>query len=129
MRKNIMALAVMIFIATTASVAQGCPVYSEQSKKMIYQVFKKDVLVKDAHIHQDGCKLSLALIVNSATNLRYARSLGDRFVRMTKSFGSGPAPGREIGSGIYSFLVGIYTSGKRQIAMGAKVSFATRLTW
>ncbi len=37
--------------------------------------------------------------------------------------------GRSIGSGTYDYLIGVYTRDETQLAPGANVSVAERITW
>ena len=85
--------------------------------------------ILDAAITQQGDSLSLVLIVPPGTPEARARELGDNFVRMTKTFAGDGAPGREIGQGKFDYTIGVYTPTERQIALGAKVGPARRVTW
>ncbi len=116
-------------IAPATSLANECPPYPEDVKGMVVGEFMRELLVRDAGIFQDGCDLKLVLVVNSATTEEYARDLGDRFVRLTKGLGPGPGPEKQIGKGIYNYLVGVFTPGEDRLALGAKVAEAVKLTW
>ena len=116
-------------IGAMPAIAEDCPAYPDDMKALIYLELKKEILVHDAYIGQKGCDLKLAVVVNAAANEAYARDLGERFVRLTKTFGPGPAPSKQIGKGIYSLLVGVFTSGEKRLVLGAKVSGARRITW
>ena len=48
---------------------------------------------------------------------------------MTKSLSQDSPPGKAIGRGIYSYLVGVYYPDERMVAQGTKVTFADRVTW
>ncbi|MDD3566087.1 MAG: hypothetical protein PHN90_10515 [Methanothrix sp.] len=85
--------------------------------------------VQDADLGQDGKQLSLAIIVDYGTSEEYAKELGDSFVRLVKSFGPEERPGKEIGPGIYDYLVGVYYPNGDLVAIGAKVAGARGLTW
>ena len=122
-------LLAMLMCTPATSLADGCPPYPEDLKVMVVGEFKRELVVRDAGIFQDGCDLKLVLVVNAATTEAYALELGDRFVRMTKALGPGPGPDQEIGTGIYNYLVGVFTSNEKRLALGAKVATATRLTW
>ena len=79
---------------------------------------------------QKGDRLSLVLIVSSATSLTRAKALGDNFIRLVKTFSKDePNPTKEIGRGVYSYLIGVYTPSEREIVMGAKVEFSPHITW
>lgn len=103
--------------------ARECPVYPEDMKQIVYLGLKKERLVCDVYIGQEGCDLKLALVVDTATNETYAKDLRDRFVRLTKTFGPSAAPSKRIGKGIYNFMVGVFTLAEKRLVMGAKVSF------
>ncbi len=36
---------------------------------------------------------------------------------------------KEIGKGLYAYVVGVYYPDEKLVAMGAKVSFADHITW
>ena len=40
-----------------------------------------------------------------------------------------PNPTKDVGTGVYDYVVGIYTPAQELIAMGGKVRTSTRLTW
>ena len=73
--------------------------------------------------------MNLVLVVGAATSEARAKQLGDNFVRMYKSLSDDDPPGPTIGAGKYDYLIGVYTPSEKQIALGAKVSFADRITW
>ena len=87
-------------------------------------------LVRDAAIRQDGNELRLVIVVSPAANGEYAKELGEVFVRRVKGLSPDDPPSKDIGRGIYDYLVGVfYPTGERPIAQGAKVSFSTRISW
>ena len=134
-------VAIIVVIAIIVGVAGGgdgnddvpaatdVPVLTEEQKSLAINAMMGQSLVSDAAITQDGRNLSLVLVVNAAASEEYAKELGSNFVRLVKTFGPEEAPGREIGEGIYDYLVGVYTPAEEQIALGAKVSFARSITW
>ena len=85
--------------------------------------------VREAAIGQDGKSLSLVIIVDYATDPDYAKQLGDNFVRLAKTFLKDGAPGKQIGSGRYDYLIGIYHPNEQKVAMGAKARSADRISW
>ena len=109
----------------------SCDIYPEDLKDLVLPEIKNRRLVDDAAIGQDNCNLSLAIIVNPATNEVYAKELGDYFIRLTKSFAPGsPPPSKEIGKGVYDYLIGVYDAyTDKEIVLGAKVSNAHWITW
>lgn len=105
------------------------PVLTEMQKSTAIDTIMGYDLVRDAAISQNGRDLSLAIIVNDAASEEYAKQLGDNFVRLVKTFGPEESPDKEIGAGIYNYLIGIYTPTEKTIAQGAKARFATRISW
>lgn len=51
--------------------------------------------------------MNLVIIANAAINEEYAKELADSFVRIVKTFSEDESPGKEIGAGIYNYLVGV----------------------
>ena len=124
------AAAIAAFVAIPVIAGAGdCPPYPDDVKPLIYLELKKEPLVRDAYIGQDGCDLKLAVVVNAAANEAYARDVGERFIRLTKALGPGPGPSKQVGKGIYDFLVGVFTVGEKRLAMGAKNRHGTRISW
>ena len=83
--------------------------------------------VREASIGQDGKQLGLVIIVDYATDPGYAQELGDNFVRLAKTFLKDGAPGKQIGTGKYDYLIGVYYPNERKVALGPKLdSLVTR---
>ena len=127
--KNSILATFVVASSVGSSSADTCPIYPEDLKTLIYAEFKRELVVRDAYIGQDDCDLTLALVVNAATSEEYAKDLGDRFVRLTKALGAGPSSSKQIGKGIYNFLVGVYTAQETKLALGAKAAGSTRILW
>ena len=85
--------------------------------------------VLEAAISQDGKTLSLVLVLRPGVSKSRAQQLGDNFVRSTKSFGPGPAPGAAIGAGIFDFLVTVVYPDETVVAQGAKARSASSINW
>ncbi len=121
--------------ATTISPEAEAPRVTELGKSTAIDQIKAYPEVLDAAITQDSLDLSLAIIVLSDTSEARAEELGDAFVRLVKTFGlldsdkSEPAPGEEIGEGIFNYLITVAYPDQTIIVQGAKVSFATHITW
>lgn len=113
----------------TIPTEEGASEITEFDKTTAINQIKAYPEILDAAIEQDGKDLSLVLIVEYGTSEEYAKQLGDNFVRMVKTFGPEPAPGKLIGEGMFNYLVGVYYPNGELVAMGAKVSFATHITW
>ena len=86
-------------------------------------------LVNEALISQDGQRLSLTLVVRVETTQDNAQELGDNFVRLVKTFGPEPLPGREIGSGIFDYEITVTYADGTRIAQGAKNSTDITIAW
>ena len=111
------------------SPATGVETLTEEQKELAITAIKGYAGVQDAAIGQKGNDLSLAIIAGYATNEEYAKELGDSFVRLVKTFGPEDPPGKEIGPGIYDYLIGVYRPNGENIVLGAKVSGARKITW
>jgi len=85
--------------------------------------------VVDASVGQRGSKVVLVIIVRYGTTNQRARSLCDNFVRMVKTISQDENPTREIGRGLYDYLVSAHTPDGKEIADGAKASSARSLFW
>lgn len=86
--------------------------------------------VVDASITQDGREISMVLIDRYATDIAYAGQLADSFVRMTKTLlQDGAPPGKDIGTGEYDYVIGVYYPDQDQIGLGAKSRGSSRITW
>lgn len=72
----------------------------------------------------------MTLVVDYGTSEEYAKELGDNFVRLVKGTSPGEeGTGKEIGPGVYDYLVSVYYPNGDLVAMGAKVSGARSLHW
>ena len=118
-----------------ACAPEEAPKITELGKTTAINEIKAYPKVIDTAIAQDGYELSLAIIVPKGTSEARAKELGDAFVRLVKTFGlldSGkrePAPSKEIGEGIFNYLITVVYPDQTIIVQGAKVSFATHITW
>jgi len=118
----------MLLILVTPSLAET-PQLTEEQKGLAISSIESYPEVQDAAIQQDGTQLSLAIIVGYATNEETAKDLGDSFVRLVKTFGPEEDPQKEIGPGLYDYLIGVYYPNKVQVAFGAKCSGCRKITW
>ena len=100
-----------------------------QAQNLAIQSIKQDTLVLDAAIAQQGNRFSLVLVVNRATNQFGARQLGERFVRMFKTFSDDTNPGSQIGTGKYEYIIAVVYPDQTRVAVGAKASTAPGITW
>lgn len=105
------------------------PQVTAQEKQMAIDMIKGYKEVKDAAISQKGETLSLVVFVEYGTSKEQAREMGDNFVRLVKSFTQDISPEKEIGEGIYDYIVGVYYPNQKEVVMGAKSSIARNITW
>ena len=96
---------------------------------MAVATIKENSGVVDAAINQDGKTVSLVIIVGYATNERWAKEVGENFVRLVKSLSQDSQPGKMIGRGMYDYLIGVYYPDQERMALGAKARNADRISW
>ena len=85
--------------------------------------------VLDAGVSRDGNQFSLVVIVPYSVNSQQAKQLGDSFVRLVKSLSPDDPPGRQIGTGVYDYVVGVYYPNEKPVARGAKSRVARSISW
>ena len=124
--KVITVLALLVLIAPAMA---EVPQLTDAHKELAIISIEGYTEVQDAAIIQDGKQLSLALIVGYSTNEETAKELGDSFVRLVKTFGPEDAPQKEIGPGLYDYLIGVYYPNETQVALGAKCSSCSKISW
>ena len=121
-------LAIILFFGVINS-AFAAEVITETEKSLAIETIKGYQGVIDAAISQNGKEVNLAIIVSDRTSEAYAKQLGENFLRLVKTYSKDSPPKKEIGKGIFHYLVGIYTPSKKLIVMGAKDGNATRISW
>lgn len=145
---GVLVLALIITVCTLAldsedDPALPRPVYQDSPTRTVQEItqpgpsaselaidsIKAEQLVVNAAITKRGNEVSMVLIVGYATNETYAKQLGERFVRMYKSFSADSSPGKSVGDGRYDYLIGVYYPNEQRVAQGAKLSFAENITW
>lgn len=119
----------LLILPITLAIAEDVPQLTDEQKDLAIMGIKGYDEVQDAAIVQDGEKLSLALIVGYATNEETAKDLGDSFVRMVKSSSGDTPPGKEIGPGIYTYLIGVFYPDKSEVISGAKCGMCKSIYW
>lgn len=105
------------------------PQVTAQEKQMAIDMIKEYEEVKDAAISQENETFSLVVIVEYGTSKVQAREMGDNFVRLVKTFTQDISPEKEIGEGIYDYIIGVYYPNQKEIATGAKSSIGGNITW
>ena len=109
-----------------------CPDFPQDVREMVIASIEDRPEVVDAAVTirpDQPCRISLALVVSHRLIEPEAQALGDSFLRLVKSLGPDTSPGSSIGSGTYDYMVGVYMRDETQLALGAKVSGAERITW
>jgi hypothetical protein len=81
------------------------PIACEQ-KQIAIRLIHSYAEVQDAAIVQDEDSLNLAIIVGFGTTEDTAKTIGEDFVRLVKYNCNDTAPEKEIGPGIYNYLIG-----------------------
>ena len=104
--RNLYAVTTATALAFTCgpAVADDCPVYPDEAKAIVYQEMNARTLVRDSYIGQDGCRLSLVLVVGHAATEAFAKDQADD-------------------------MVGAYTPDETRVALGAKNRQARRISW
>ena len=85
--------------------------------------------VREAVISQEGKRINLTIIVKQEISEAYAKQLGDNFVRLVKLFSKDKTPGKDIGAGIYDYLITVYYPNRKLVAVGEKDSAYRRIAW
>ena len=119
----------LLILPITLAIAKDVPQLTDDQKELAIIGIKVYDEVQDAAIIQDGERLSLALMVGYATNEETAKDLGDSFVRMVKSSCGDTPPGKEIGPGIYTYLIGVFYPDKSEVISGAKCGMCESIYW
>lgn len=102
----------------------------EDIEDVVINQIKQDPMVLDAAIVQKSKKdINLALIVSYKTSKGKAKQLGDNFMRLFKSLSDDEPPGKQIGTGIYDYMIGVYYPDKKRLAFGAKVRTSPFISW
>ena len=100
-----------------------------RQKQQATEAMMRKAEVNEASISQDGQRLSLSLVVSPETTPDEAQVLGDKFVRLVKTFGPEALPGGEIGSGIFNYEIAVAYADGTRIAQGSKDSTDTSIAW
>lgn len=102
----------------------------ESVKDIVIKTIKANREISEATISQNGSEMALVLTVGCETTEAVAQSLGNKFVRLVKQWGSDDDPSRpEIGPGDYDYKATVSCGGASAIAKGAKTCDSTSITW
>jgi len=129
--KNLIWAMVCLFLYVGCSTSQKEPVrrITEQEKQFAISNIQEHKGVRAASIGQKEETLSLAVIVDYGMPKARAKEIGESFVRLVKSSSGEEMPGKEIGRGVYDYLIGVYYPNKDEVVFGAKASIAPRISW
>ena len=105
------------------------PILSTSYLSVAESSIKANPAVLDAAAKRQGNTINLVLIVHPLTSKARAQQLGENFVRMVKSLSNDTKPGKDIGTGKYDYLVGVYYPNEKRVAQGAKSRVAKRISW
>lgn len=97
------------------------PNITGEAKSMAINAIMESPEVIDAAVVQEDGTLSLVVVVNRATSKSRAKEIGEKFVRLVKSFSKD--------TGIYDYMIGVYYPGKVKVVFGAKANIADHITW
>ena len=121
---------IVVFLYFVFSGSEPLPKISQECLDSAMSDIKMYDLIKDSHAEVKNDTITLVLVVNAAINEKTAKSYGDNFLRMTKSFCSdGPSPSKIIGKSNYNYQIGIFNSAEKQLYYGAKSAGAESISW
>jgi len=105
------------------------PEITKENKRKAIQKIKEQDGVIEAVILQNDAKVKLVLTVIEATTKEQGKELGERFVRLIKTFCRDPNPNKEIGKGIYDYIVEVYYPEKKELVIGIKDRLNEFIAW
>ena len=105
------------------------PEITKEEKHKATQKIKHQNEIIDAVIMQNDAKVKLVLTVKEGTTKERAKELGESFVRLIKTFCRDPNPNKEIGIGVYDYMIEVYYPDKNELAIGIKVCMNKSISW
>ncbi|MEH6965354.1 hypothetical protein [Priestia megaterium] len=141
MKKLLMSLALLLTVCIVSACSDSTEKAESKAEKIkitktaineAVEQTKEDPLVEDAAVSLKDEKISMAVIVNSATDKEKAKEIGDNFVRQLGSFSDGKVPTKDYYGEIYDqydLLISVGNSAQDIIVSGAKVKEASKITW
>ena len=105
------------------------PEITKEDKHKAIQRIKQQDGVIEAVILQNDAKVKLVLIVIERTKIEQAKELGERFVRIIKTFCRDPNPNKEIGKGVYDYMIEVLYPDKDELAIGIKDCMNKSISW
>ena len=91
-----------------ASEKRSTPEIDDFIKSMAIDQIKESNGVRYAAISQTNEKVNLAITVDYRVSKKDAKRLGDNFMRLVKTYSKDEPPSKDLGSGIYNYVVGVY---------------------
>ena len=119
----------LVVMLVVGSATAGSLSISDDNKSSAIQKITKYEGVRDAAVTQRGADVYLTIIVDPRVSVPYARRLGDDFVRFVKISCNDKIPGKDIGPGVYNYLVSVYYENRKMLVMGVKAAASPRITW
>jgi len=105
------------------------PEITRKNKLVAITSIKREVGVLDANIIQNNVKVKLVLELENDTSRERAKELGDKFVRFVKKECRDFDPNKDIGEGIYDYLIMIFYPEQILLLKGVKECLANTINW
>jgi len=105
------------------------PEITKEEKHKATQKIKQQNEIIDAVIMQNDAKVKLVLTVREGTTKERAKELGESFVRLIKTFCRDHNPNKEIGIGVYDYMIEVYYPDKNELAIGIKDCMNKSISW
>jgi len=106
-----------------------CPEITKEEKLMAIRIIKQQDGVIEAVILQNDANVKLVLTVMDGTTKERAKELGESFVRLIKTFCRDPNPNKEIGIGVYDYMIEVCYPDKNELAIGIKACMNKSISW
>lgn len=119
----------------TESESESEPVVSETAIKMVCDTMKQHTLISDIAIKVEEEKenINIAIIANAAIKPEVAKEYGEDAARMLATFSSNPQkPTKDSLGGLYdqyNLNIGVFSTDKKTIVRGAKVTASPKISW
>ncbi len=105
------------------------PEFEKKDQLLIINEMKGNDDVRDATVVQDGVNIRLYLVVGGEITKKRAIELGERFIRLAKAASKDFKPNKDIGKGIYNYIIQINYPNKRTVLIGNKVCTEKIINW
>ncbi len=118
-----------MLLAVVLLMSCGPPSITGSERDMAIDAIMESKEVINAEVWQEDELVMCKVIVDRGTSKERARQLGDNLVRLVKTFSKDQSLGKEIGTGIFSYIVGVYYPNEESVVVGAKLSDQSRIEW